>query len=36
MVQTGLLLQCAIDTRDRPRASEKTVPSLEKRPVHVS
>lgn len=36
MVQTGLLLQGAIDTRDGPRASMRTVPSYGKRPVHVS
>lgn len=36
MVQTGLLLQGSIDSRDRPRASGRIVPSLGKRPVHVS
>lgn len=36
MVQTGLLLQGSIDSRDRPRASERRVPSFGKRPVHVS
>lgn len=36
MVQTGLLLQRAIDVRDGPGASERIVPSLGKSSGHVS